>query len=362
VSEGVRVLEASPYVPLALVEDPRWPPTWWRIVRPFVRLRQCGVPAQFEWRDGVGMAANPDSTILVIQQQTGPDIETARAWLEARRPYVRAVVYETDDDVFTEDRLEHLQAADFMQGKTADEIRREMEVARAFVDLCDGVTVSTEPLAEVVRSFTDTPVHVVPNALDVRWFRSQMLHRPHWADTLTIGWAGGHRSERDIVPMARAWGRIAARYPDVRFVVCAPTTIQAIYRYVPEGRIIRLPWLGIEDYPAAYQVDIGCCAVRDTPFNRTRSPIKAWEYATAGAAVVATPTVYGETHAVAALAETAGEWEDALVRLLDDDDWRRHAQGRGARLVEREHSLDVQLPTWVRAYQQIVEQSAGVTA
>ncbi len=346
----------EPYTPLALIENPAFAPTFVRIVRPFVRMRQCGVDARFEWRDGIPLPTNPTTTILVLQQQTGPDIETARAWLAARRPMVRVVVYETDDDVFTERQIEHLQAADWMQGKTADDLRREQEVARAFVGLCDGVIVSTEALAEVVRGFTETPVHVVPNALDVRWFRSQMLHRPSWADTLTIGWAGGRRSERDIVPMACAWGRIAERYPNVRFVICTPTTPTAIYRYVPEGRIIRLPWLGIEDYPAAYQVDIGCCTVRDTPCNRCRTPLKAWEYATAGATVVVTPTVYGDCiEGRGLVAETADDWEDALTNLIEDnDEWHRallETQGH----VKQYHSLDTQLDRWAEAYRAIAE-------
>jgi hypothetical protein len=45
--------------------------------------------------------------------------------------------------------------------------------------------------------------------------------------------------------------------------------------------------------PLAHMVDIGCCAVADTPFSRAKTPIKAWEYAAAGAAVVATPALYG---------------------------------------------------------------------
>ena len=82
-----------------------------------------------------------------------------------------------------------------------------------------------------------------------------------------------------------------------------------------------MPWLHPEDYPKGLLgIDIGCCPLDDHPFNRSKSPIKAWEYALSGAAVVASPTVYGKVIRHAAnghLASTAGEWEHALAYLLE---------------------------------------------
>jgi glycosyltransferase involved in cell wall biosynthesis len=308
---------------------------------------------------------NPENTLLVLPHLTGQDEVSLSEWLAERRPMVRKIVYETDDDVFTEDRLQHLKDANFLQGKTEDEIRAEQRVARWLVTQVDAVTVSTEPLAALVRTLTNRPVHCIPNALDVRWFRAHMTYRTPWADTLTIGWAGGRRSERDIVPMARAWGKIAKRYPEVRFVTAAPTTLTAIYRYVPENRVLRLPWLGLDDYPIAYQTSIGCCSVRDTPFNRCRSPIKAWEYAIAGAAVVATPTVYGDCMrggtAEPEIAETADDWEAALSRLIEDESLRAQVPVFMREHVMAHHDLDAQVTRWSDTYREIALGSA-VTA
>lgn len=347
--------------PLALIENPNAAESHWRILRPYLRMRQAGINAQAAWGDNVSIPTDPNETVLVVPQMTSPDIETAREWLDARRPMVKAIVYETDDDTFTEDRIEHLRAADFLQGRTLNEIRREQEVARWFVDQCDGVTVTTEPLAAVVRSFTDKPVCVVPNALDVRWFRAHLAYRPPWADILTIGYAGGRRAERDLVPMARAWGRIAERYPDVRFVIATPTTPTVLYRYVPENRFIRLGWLGLEDYPLAYQVDIGCCSVVDNAFNRCRSPIKSWEYSVAGAAVVATPTLYGECidsddlHGTGLLASTADKWEWMLNHYIEYPDARQFYGSHLREHVEQHHNLDTELHRWMDAYGAIVD-------
>jgi glycosyltransferase involved in cell wall biosynthesis len=350
------MLDAIPLAPVAVIGNPKYPPDHWRIVRPYIRLRQAGMNAQYIHGADQNAPVSPDNTLLVLPHLTGQDTESLAEWLAERRPMVRKIVYETDDDIFTEDRLQHLQDAEFMQGKTVAQIRAEQDVARWLLDQVDAVTVSTEPLAALVRSFTRMAVFTVPNALDVRWFRAHMYYRRPWEGAVTIGWAGGRRSERDIVSMARAWGKIAKRYPKVMFVTAAPTTLQAVYRYVPESRVIRLGWLNLDEYPLAYQVDIGCCSVRDTAFNRCRSPIKAWEYAIAGAAVVATPTLYGETiedGVTGLLAESADECEEALVRLIEDERARRRMMLALAARVEREHNLDTQLHVWTDTYKEI---------
>lgn len=342
--------------PVAIVENPAFPPTHWRIVRPFTRMRQNGIPAAWFWQDQAQIPVNPDDTVLVVQQQTGPSPAVAKKWLDERRPSVKAIVYETDDDVFTDAQIDHLRAADWLQGKTERELILDQEVARYFVDLCDAVTVSTDVLADVVRSFTTTPVYVVPNALDIRWFRAHMVYSRPWKGVVTVGWSGGRRSDLDLIPMAQAWGRVAKRFSTVQFVVGSPVAMAPIYRYVPEGRIVQLPWLGLEDWPIAMQVDIGCCPLRNTSFNRCRSPIKAMEYAIGGAAVVASPTVYNglvQDTRNGFLAETADEWEAAIVDLIEKPDLRGMLQSQLECDVVVGHNLDRRLVSWTAAYDAI---------
>jgi glycosyltransferase involved in cell wall biosynthesis len=350
---------------LSLIKGPDWVPDQWRTIEPFHRLRQAGINARYAWGDDdQWLPTDPESTVLVMGRQTATDEATVDRWFAERRPNVRAIVYECDDLIFDERMLEHLQLSDFMQGETPEQILHEARMARYFAQQCDGVTASSEHLAERIRRFTDKPVICVPNAIDVRNFRARMAYRAPWADHLTIGWSGGRRPERDIVPMAQAWGRIARRYPSVRFVVAAPVTPDVFYREIEDdSRIIRLPWLSWHDYPVAYQTDIGCCSVADTVFSRCKTPIKAMEYAVAGAAVVATPTLYNDVvFGYGLLATTADEWETALVFYIEHADERRLMARELATEVERRYSLDVNLYRWTDAYRAIVKSMAGVPA
>jgi glycosyltransferase involved in cell wall biosynthesis len=337
----------------------------WRIIRPFVRMRQAGIDARYYWGDDhTVLPTDPEHTILVARLMTGTDEATIDRWLEERRRHVRAIVFEADDLMWTPAVVDHLRAADFTQGKTDAELLREGEMSRYFMSRCDGVIVSSEPLAELARGETDRPVICVPNAIDARWFRCQMAARAPWADYPTIGWAGGRRPEADVEPMAVAWGRIARRFPRVRFVVAASLVPDVFYREIEDdSRIIRLPWLSWHDYPVAYQVDIGCCAVSDSPFSRCKTPIKSWEYALAGAAVVATPMLYGADvtdDLTGRLAETADDWEAALFDLLSYEGYRRRLQRNLLERVEDHHTLDGELHRWPEAFAGIVESRQGV--
>jgi glycosyltransferase involved in cell wall biosynthesis len=344
----------------------------WRLVRPLLRLSQAGTEARCCTLAELPITAtDPETTVLIARAVTGTNTETIDRWLEQMRKRVHAVVFEVDDLLWSEDLIAHLDQAGYDTGKGPNVLRAEGEMARYMMQQADGVIVSSEPLAELVRAFVTTPVVTVPNAIDLRWFRCQMSYRPPWADSLTIGWAGGRRPDADIADMAIAWGRIAKRYPEVQFVIGASLVPDPFYRAIEDtDRIIRLPWLPWEQYPRSMQVDIGCCAVADTPFNACKTPIKAWEYASAGAAVVATPALYGGCLRTGKslidwdldpvlrpsfdLAEHADQWEKALAALIEYPDLRQLQHANLIAHVEQHHALDQQCPRWLEAVETIL--------
>lgn len=337
----------------------------WRVVRPFTRLRQIGVNARWFWgSDDTVLPTDPEHTILVVRLLTGADPETIDRWIAERRPKVRAIIYEADDICWGDPMVDHLEEADFLQDHTREQLLWHGEMAHHLASLCDGVIVSSEPLAEYVRATIDRPVVVVPNAIDVRWFRAQMAHRAPWWRHLTVGWCGGRRPDRDIAAMAEAWGRVAKRYPEVRFVVAGSKLPAPIAAAVPEDRLIVLPWVSWEDAPVLYQTTIGCASVTDTLFNRCKTSIKLWEYTTAGAAVVASRTLYGDCLPGWSLdpVETVDEWDGTISLLIEDADRRAFHRNAMQRHVTTHHSLDGQLQNWLNAYASIVGARELVTA
>ena len=343
---------------LALVSDMSGP-TLWRVLWPITALERAGYRCGWDQKENrlIGMLAPQFDAILLPRMSWQPEHrKVAEAWFAAIHRAGRAVIYESDDDAFTRAETDRRVELDWTDGKSVERLEAERAERVWAMQQCDGVTVSTQRLATITRQLTDKPVIVVPNAIDLPWFRGVIRQAKRAVPGLTIGWAGGRRHDRDVEQMAEAWGRIAYRYPDVTFVVQGWQP-DVITEHVPENRIHRIPWLPLERYPMGLrQVDIGCCAVADTPFNRAKSNIKAMEYAAAGAAVVASPTLYASLvdHGYSGfLATDAGEWEDALSELIERHALRRMMSRRLLKTVERKHSLSVNLWRWPAAWAEI---------
>lgn len=350
---------------LALVGD--WSgPSLWRCLQPFTALQQRGYPCGWDMKDAVGIgtiAPAFDGYLLPRLSWPPGQRRLAERWFASIRAAGKITVYDADDDLFSPELDRRTVALGWSDGKSLPELAAARHERIWALQQCDGVTVSTPRLATVVRTLTTRPVVVVPNAIDVVWFRRVLRAAPGRVDgATTIGWSGGKRPDDDVRPMAAAWGRVAARVPSVRFVVGGylPPIIR---QNIPIDRLVVIPWLPLHQYPAGLRdIDVGCCAVADTPFNRSKSPIKAYEAAIAGAAVVATPTVYGKliSHGENGyLAETADEWETALMDLVERPSHRAILARRLQRHVERRCSLAENLWRWPAAWSAIAEDAAA---
>jgi glycosyltransferase involved in cell wall biosynthesis len=334
-------------------------PALWRVLLPFTALGKAGYPAGWDMKNNdllEAIAPAFDAYLLPRMSWLPEHRRIAEQWFMAAKRGGKTIIYECDDDCFTQAETLRRVDLEWTDGKSFERLEAERFERIWAMQQCDGVTVSTQRLATIVRGYTDKPVVVVPNAIDLPWFRGVVRSTERQTQGLTIGWAGGRRHDRDVEMMAEAWGRIAYRTPDVTFVVQGWLP-KVIPEHVPEDRLLVIPWLPLERYPHGYaEIDIGCCAVADTPFNRPKSNIKAMEYAAAGAAVVASPTLYGAlvvNGSSGFLAESAGEWEDALSELIERPSLRSMMATRLLRTVERKHSLARNLHKWPAAWAQI---------
>ena len=107
------------------------------------------------------------------------------------------------------------------------------------------------------------------------------------------------------------------------------------------------------------EIDIACCAVADTAFNYCKSPIKVWESTLAGAAVCATPVLYGKaiTDGVdGLLAETPAEWLAQLRRLVASKELRKTLRRNQRERIEQRHTLERNVAKWPDAWALIVSE------
>lgn len=332
----------------------------WRVWQPFAMLRLHGYPTGWDFRQNIGdrHPAGLYQAHLVCRAGALPqDHRSMTTWFKMMRDHGKTTIYECDDDLFSPFIIDQQQkrAPDAL---SAEQLEGERQGAIWCLERCDGATVTTQYLASTVRRFTDKPVEVVPNAIDAGWFEAVQQFGQRKVPGLTIGWAGGSRPDSDLAEMAIAWGRIAERYPQVTFVVMGSQRY-VVSKHVPEHRLHRVPWMDIREYPMGLlDFDIGCCPLENRNFNRSKSAIKAYEYAMSGAAVVASPTVYRQCiddGRNGLLASTADEWEAALSSLVEHEERRRHLAAMLKADVLAKWSLKTNYRRWPEAWQRIVE-------
>lgn len=330
----------------------------WRCLGPVTELqRQDFTGIEWGMRDD-NRLANIVHTFdaVILPRLHWPIEERAKAdiWFNALHKANLAVIYEVDDDLFSDDFARRLVQ---QHGKSPVEAAERRDCILHALRSCDGATVSGQRLATMVREYTDKPVVVVPNYIDLRWFKGVQKLAERKVPGLTIGWAGGNRPDVDVEMMAEAWARIAKRYPHVTFVIQGHHS-KAIYDRVPNERIAMLDWMPIDTYPAGLvNIDIGCCPLGNTIFNRAKTYIKAMEYAASNAAVVASPTVYGQIieHGVDGfIASTVDEWELYLSRLVEDYTLRHDMSKTLLAKVRKNHSLENNAWRWVEAWGEII--------
>jgi glycosyltransferase involved in cell wall biosynthesis len=356
-------MTAAPRV-LAIIGDDSGP-TLWRVWSPFAELQKHGVFAHWkhvqdpELQDPMFQlnVSLKFHAILLARMSWGHRV-AARIQLNAFHHAGMPVWLEIDDDMFSPG-INGRQYAAFERdrAKGLEQLEVERQDRLWLLRQVDGITVSTRRLRTVVSQYTDAPIEVVPNAIDLAWFRETLRGRTRVVPPLTVGWAGGARNQADLVPVAEAWARLARRDPDLTFVVQGHMS-DALVAAVPEDRVRRLPWLPLAEYPRAMlNIDIGVCTVAPALFNTSKTPIKLWEYTAAGAACVVSPTLYGPyvTDGVDALvAETADEWEGALARLVDDADLRRRLRKAQRTRLACDHSLERNWQQWPIAWSRLL--------
>jgi glycosyltransferase involved in cell wall biosynthesis len=335
---------------------------WWRITSPMSELYRRGYPCyvgQNKDESTTDHIPSMDAVVLPRLSWKPEDQQLGLNWRDALHEMGIAMIFEWDDDVFTE-RIVRRAAEVYPEENKSEAEWDEERVSRIFaIQIADGITCSTPRLATVIRQYVEVPVKVVPNLIDLHWWRYVQRTAKRGLPEPVIGWAGGRRPDRDAEPMAVAWERIAKRHPEARFVVAGWQP--AIYSRIPDRQLVRSPWLPVLEYPKNYLgVDIGCCPLSEEPFNRAKSPIKSFEWAASGAAVVASPTVYGQVidHGKTGyLASTSDDWEWAIERLLSDRKRRRKMARRLLEVVERDWSLDRHVHKWVDAWTDIVTET-----
>jgi glycosyltransferase involved in cell wall biosynthesis len=269
-------------------------------------------------------------------------------WRRARGPYSR-LVYELDDDLWNVSAENWNAYHLYGDPKIQDATQHAAETA-------DLVTVSTEPLARVMREVAGHDrVAVLPNCIPGWVIR---LPRPAERDRPRAGWQGGASHGVDIGEVASPVRRFLRRFPGWDLQLNGQDYRETFAGAgVPEDRMFHVGWVPVYEHPEEYfagiDFDIGLAPLWPTPFNDSKSFIKVVEYGARGIPSIASDCpAYRDviTHGVDGfLVKQDHEWLKYLSELAADDELRVK-MGAAAREMASRHLIEDHWQDWAAAY------------
>ena len=205
------------------------------------------------------------------------------------------------------------------------------------VKAADAVTVSTQPLKEILKKYNDR-IEVIPNLIDVKeWKFKRKKH-----DKIRIGWIYSHTHYPDVKVIKEALNKIYKKYKDKIEIVIFGSDLK-VFDFEPEHH-----WgVKFEDYPkklTELSFDISICPLEDNAFNKCKSNIKWMESSMAGAAVVASkvyPYEFSIEHGKTGyLASTTGQWVKHLSNLIENEEKRKELVDNAQTVIWEKYNLD----------------------
>ena len=250
---------------------------WYRIILPLTELGKHGYEVT------LGAADQQKNPKFTSAQVAGHDLIVGQRWDNPRgmgtwrrlRAHSR-LAYELDDDVWAVEPVNWAAYSKYSRADVQDAVAHSAQVANL-------VTVTTEPLAEVMREHNPN-VAVIGNHIPA-WVRDlprEERERP------SVGWAGGASHGLDMGVIASSVRRFLDRFPawDCRLggVDYRPTIRHERTLFTPWAHVVADP----EKYYSSVDFDIGLAPLLPSRFAQSKSSIKALEYAARGIPVIAT--------------------------------------------------------------------------
>lgn len=213
------------------------------------------------------------------------------------------------------------------------------------------VTVSTEPLADMIRAW-NPEVRVFPNAI-----QQLPLPSPPRADGRLRLFFGALNRGNDWRPLLSAYRELAEQcLQTLEFVVVHD---REFFAALPESACkVFHPTLSQPDYLSVLaSCDLALLPLADTPFNRMKSDLKFIECCAAGVVPVCSRVVYAERPehlGIGYFADTPAEWLKVLLEAIQNPTERQTRRERGLDYVRTHRMHAGQVTTRLQYYQSLI--------
>lgn len=267
--------------------------SYYRIQVPFKLMAECGYPVGWGHVDDLCDVAL-DAYDAVVISRAGGDPVRIQTTIDGLKREGKTVFVDYDDNFFAI--------------PAHNPARSDTSGVRIALQTAHGAIATNATLAAVLQPHAKQ-VAILPNYVDSRVWPTV---KPVLSDKLIIGVTGSASHVQDWQQIAEPMRRIRQEFA-VDFLVGG-----FLPDYLEDLATITMPWMPLREYPLVMNgIDIGLCPLDADVFNRSKSPIKAYEFGMAGAAVVASPTQYGPVvRGRGTIAESEEAWYQAIKRYI----------------------------------------------
>ena len=227
-----------------------------------------------------------------------------------------------------------------------------------FIQFCDHVTCSTEPLKEVLSRYNKN-VTVVTNSILPEFKRIPEINN----SSIRIGWQGSAHHYNDLKFITNALVEVCKKYSNVK-IVWMGWLPEYIKNSIPANRLEVHGWVDFQNYYdklRSLNIDIGLAPLEDNIFNKSKSALRYYENSLMGACTVAS-NVYPYTHAIKS--GTDGlivqknrhkDWFKAIKSLIDNKELRHSMTINAQTKVLAKHDLYKNINQWTDVYKVVAE-------
>lgn len=217
----------------------------------------------------------------------------------------------------------------------------------------DAVTVTTDFLADYVRSLGQENVHVIPNALDLdRW---NVKREPRHKKFTVIGWSGSAGHEGALEAHAPALLDLLERRDDIAF----SSVGLPLSRYFPQSvrhRFHDVPFVPLRQHPyvlTQFHINIG--PTEDTDFYRAKSDLRALEAFASDSYFIGGKDTYGHLseHCICGTVRDPDRMARAIEYAIDDPKFNHDHRKKAMKWLRENRTIEVTAPLWEAAIQSV---------
>jgi glycosyltransferase involved in cell wall biosynthesis len=265
---------------------------------------------------------------VFIHREASPVGPPVFEWLVAKA-FRKKIIYDFDDAIWLTDRENESWQTKFLKwrSKTASICRWSFKVS------CGNEYLYNYALRFNLNS------HVNPTTIDTSTHHSTNNYRqPEQNEKVVIGWTGSHSTLKYLSEIQPALKNIIEKNKNVSFLIIAD---QAPALTIPFQFV---KWNEEDEIRDLLKIDIGVMPLPDNDWTKGKCGFKALQYMALGIPAVVSPVGVNskiiEHGKEGFLAATLLDWENYLLKLIDDKALREKMGAEGRKKVEGSYSVD----------------------